>query len=54
MSQSIQAGVEVMATIRNYRRDGTAFWNFIQIAPLKDIEGNVALIVGVQCEVFIY
>ncbi|WP_206957682.1 sensor domain-containing protein [Trinickia acidisoli] len=32
---------EVTTLIRNYRRDGTLFWNQIYIAPVRDDGGNV-------------
>ena len=51
MGQAIQAGVVIAVTIKNYRRDGSAFWNFIQVSPLKDAMDKITLIVGVQCEV---
>jgi hypothetical protein len=41
----------VQSTILNYRRDGTTFWNFLQIAPMLDGNGTVNQIIGVQCEV---
>jgi len=44
-------GKETNATLKNYRRDCSSFWNFIQIAPMKDTEGRITLMVGVQCDV---
>lgn len=37
--------------IKNYRRDGTSFWSRVQIGPMRDGNGKITLIVGVQCEV---
>jgi len=47
----IEQGKEASATLLNYRKDGSTFWNYIQVAPMVDHKGNTALIVGVQCEV---
>lgn len=32
---------EVTTLVRNYRRDGTLFWNQIYIAPVRDDEGRI-------------
>lgn len=37
--------------LRNYRKDGSAFWNNLAIAPLHDNEGQVTHFVGVQIDV---
>ena len=51
----LRAGIdscsEVKATLLNYRKDGTPFWNHVQIAPMVDKNGFAALVIGVQCEV---
>jgi PAS domain S-box-containing protein len=39
------------ATVRNYRKDGSMFWNEIRIAPIHDALGNVNHFVGVQNDV---
>lgn len=51
LKQGIMSRYEVSATLMNYRKDGSQFWNFIQVAPMVDQNGNTALIIGVQCEV---
>jgi len=35
----------------NYKKDGTAFWNMVQITPLKNAEGEIALFLGLQSEI---
>ena len=47
----VRDGKEGSVVVKNYRRDCSSFWNFIQIAPMKDAEGRITLMVGVQCEV---
>jgi PAS domain len=51
---AIQKGIEERVVIRNYRKDGTPFWNRIQIAPMRSPEGKVVLIVGVIYKVSYY
>ena len=38
-------------TLRNYRKDGTLFWNEVRIAPLTDLRGRVTHFVGIQNDV---
>ncbi|MDE1980734.1 MAG: PAS domain S-box protein [Betaproteobacteria bacterium] len=38
--QALQERRAVKATLRNYRKDGTMFWNRFQIAPVHDKEGS--------------
>ncbi|CAN4094713.1 unnamed protein product [Withania somnifera] len=37
--------------ILNYRKDGTPFWNFLHISPVRSASGKVAYFVGIQIEV---
>jgi hypothetical protein len=37
--------------IRNYRKDGTLFWNELSIYPVRDEEGRMTNFVGVQNDV---
>jgi len=39
------------AVLRNYRADGTVFWNDLHIAPVRDGEGRVTHYVGIQNDV---
>jgi diguanylate cyclase (GGDEF)-like protein/PAS domain S-box-containing protein len=39
------------AVLRNYRKDGTLFWNDFHIAPVRDEDGNVTHFVGVMNDV---
>lgn len=51
ITSAIKDGRKVTVTIKNYRRDGSAFWNRIKVCPMKDEDGKVSLIVGLQKEV---
>ena len=37
--------------LRNYRKDGTLFWNDLSIAPIKNEEGETNYFVGIQRDV---
>ena len=41
----------VRVVLRNYRRDGSMFWNEINISPVRDAEGNVTHHIGVQSDI---
>nr|AML76348.1 putative LOV domain-containing protein [Phaeomegaceros coriaceus] len=38
----------------NYRKDGSSFWNLLTIAPIKEGNGRIVKLVGVQLEVSKY
>jgi PAS domain S-box-containing protein len=42
---------ECQAVIRNYRKDGTLFWNEIKITPVRDASGRLIHFVGVSTDV---
>jgi diguanylate cyclase (GGDEF)-like protein/PAS domain S-box-containing protein len=48
---AIAAGEETSVLLRNYRKDGTLFWNRIHISPLRSEEGIVTHFVGIQTDV---
>ena len=37
--------------LRNYRRDGTMFWNHLEIAPIRDEDGEIVNYVGFQQDI---
>ncbi|MBL8266621.1 diguanylate cyclase domain-containing protein [Steroidobacter sp.] len=47
---AMQDGVSVHTTLRNYRRDGTMFWNEVTIQPLRDAAGTVTHFAGFHRE----
>mmetsp|Transcript_309 Transcript_309/g.698 ORF Transcript_309/g.698 Transcript_309/m.698 type:complete len:736 (-) Transcript_309:537-2744(-) len=49
--QAVKTGSTVSVRLLNYRKDGTPFWNFLTVAPVKTAEGRVAKYVGVQVDV---
>lgn len=51
MRAAFEAGEAIDLVIRNYRRDGTAFWNALNIGPLRSRDGVVTHFVGIQTDV---
>ena len=51
MRDAIDAEERVTVELRNYRKDGSEFWNKIRIAPVRDDDGAVVNYVGFQQEV---
>jgi PAS domain S-box-containing protein len=49
--KAIDAAEPVAVEIRNYRRDGTEFWNHLEIAPVTNDAGEVVNYVGFQQDV---
>ncbi len=48
---AIQEGREWSGPLRNYKKDGTPFWNELYIAPVRDEDGRVVNFIGVQKDV---
>ena len=49
--QAIRDGTEGRAELRNYRKDGTVFWNEFYIAPVRDSQGTLTHFIGVQTDI---
>ncbi|WP_255556474.1 PAS domain S-box protein [Methylococcus sp. Mc7] len=49
--EAIRAGRPCRLTIRNYRKDGTPFWNELLISPVKDETGVITHYIGIQTDV---
>lgn len=50
IKQCIQNEQLCTVHILNYRKDGTPFWNFLHISPIRSASGKVAYFVGIQIE----
>jgi two-component system cell cycle response regulator len=46
LREALKAGESCRVLLRNYRKDGSLFWNEMSILPLKDAEGRVAHFAG--------
>ncbi|WP_276223995.1 PAS domain S-box protein [Haloarcula halophila] len=51
MRTAIDAGEPVTVELRNYRSDGTEFWNRVSIAPVRGDDGEITNWVGFQQDV---
>ncbi|GEM_PF-122284 len=51
LRQALRDQHEGRAVLRNYRKDGSMFWNELLIAPVRDEAGKVTHFVGVQNDV---
>jgi two-component system sporulation sensor kinase C len=49
--EALRSQREVVAVIKNYRKNGTFFWNELSISPIKNREGEVTHFVGIQMDV---
>lgn len=51
LREAIQQGKNCVVDIRNYRKDGTLFWNELFMSPITDPSGQVNYFIGVQNDV---
>ncbi|UXY14062.1 EAL domain-containing protein [Chitiniphilus purpureus] len=49
--RAIEQGTEGKALLRNYRKDGSMFWNELRVAPSYDQQGRISHFVGVLDDV---
>src|SRR3712207_5402909 len=48
---ALQEGRGCQVVLRNYKKNGTLFWNELSISPVRDEEGHLVSFVGVQNDV---
>ena len=51
LREALAEGRECRVVLRNYRKDGTPFWNELYVSPIYDEEGRLTNFVGVQNDV---
>lgn len=49
--RAVDAGEAVAVEVLNYRKDGTPFWNELEIVPIEDESGTVTHFLGLQKDV---
>jgi len=49
--KAIQAGKPARVVLRNYRKDGSLFWNELSITPVYNDEDNLTYYIGIQKDV---
>ena len=47
----IENGTEGKVILRNYRKDGSMFWNEVKIAPINNEKGEITHFIGIQNDV---
>lgn len=48
---AIRDGQYCLVTLKNYRKDGSMFWNELSISPIYDATGKVTNFIGIQKDV---
>ena len=51
LSRAFQEERECHVILRNYRKDGTLFWNELSISPVRDASGKLTHYIGVQTDI---
>ncbi len=51
LDQAMDAEESISVEMRNYRADGSAFWNRITLAPIYDTDGELSYFIGFQEDV---
>jgi PAS domain S-box-containing protein len=51
LRSSIKAGTSCKVILRNYRKDGTLFWNELSISPIHDENGKLSHFIGIQTDI---
>ena len=51
LREAIKRGDRWSVRLLNYKKDGTPFWNYLVVAPVKLADGTVAKYIGVQVDV---
>jgi PAS domain S-box-containing protein len=51
ISKALTRGQEVRTVLRNYRRDGTPFWNELNLSGVRDETGRLTHYIGYQLDV---
>lgn len=51
LRQALAAEQGCRVTLRNYRKDGSVFWNELTISPIKNDHGRVTHFIGIQTDI---
>ncbi|MBT8293530.1 MAG: PAS domain S-box protein [Eudoraea sp.] len=51
MDNAIKAGKKCQVRVRNYKKDGTLFWNEVSINPILNQEGKITHFIGIQHDI---
>lgn len=51
LREALHDGTGCLVTLRNYRRDGSMFWNELSLSPVRDDAGIITHYIGIQHDV---
>ena len=51
LKKAIRESRECLVTLRNYRKDGTWFWNEVSLSPVRDPSGKLTNFIGIQTDI---
>jgi diguanylate cyclase (GGDEF)-like protein/PAS domain S-box-containing protein len=51
INKAIAAGEYCMVTLRNYRKDGSLFWNELSLSPIYSAAGRLTHYIGIQRDI---
>jgi PAS domain S-box-containing protein len=51
LREAIHDRREITVVLKNFRKDGTSFWNELSLSPVRNREGEVTHFVGIQTDV---
>jgi PAS domain S-box-containing protein len=51
LRRAVEAGRPAFVELKNYHRDGAAFWNQLQVLPVHDDDGDLRYFLGIQRDV---
>ena len=51
LRQTLAEGRSCCVVLRNYRKDGTLFWNELSISPVQDATGKLTHYIGIQSDI---
>jgi len=49
--RALRGGSSCLVTVRNYRKDGSMFWNELSISPVYDDNGKLTHFIGIQKDI---
>lgn len=49
--EAINKAEDIRITLRNYKKDGTPFWNDLIMSPIKDTRGKLTHFIGMQLDI---
>ncbi|HEX7455181.1 MAG TPA: PAS domain-containing protein, partial [Gallionella sp.] len=51
LREALQQGKDCLVILRNYRKDGSMFWNELNVSPVHNDEGVLTHFIGIQHDV---